>query len=95
MSFAVRTDRPVGGMSREEGGEQGGWIASARLRSASIDHRGYVLNNLLRLSVLRGKVGDAKEGVKVAMGSSLLPITGKFRSTARNASFRNRGGADW
>lgn len=78
----------------KEEGSQGGWIAGARLRGASIDHRGYVLNNLPWLSVLRGEVRGAEEGVKVAMGSSLLPITGKFRSAARNASFRNRG-ADW
>lgn len=26
------------------------------------------------------------------MGSSLLPITGEFRSAALNASFRNSGG---
>jgi hypothetical protein len=89
-----RTDQ-LAGWVREGRGKQGGWIAGARLRGASIDHRGYVLNNLPWLSVLRGEVRGAKEGVKVAMELSLLPITGKCRSTARNASFRNRGGADW
>lgn len=97
VSFAVRTDRSVGGMraKRRRGGEQGEWIAGARFRGASIDHRGYVLNNLPGLAVSRGEMRGAEGGVKVAMRSSLLPITGRFRSAARNASFRNGGGADW
>lgn len=49
----------------------------------------------MRLSEGQGGRGGAEESVKVAIESSLLPITGKFRSAARNASFRNRGGADW
>lgn len=95
-SFAVRTDRLVGRMREDEGrGKQGGWIAGARIRGVSIDHRGYVLNNLSGLSVSRGEVRGTKDDVKVAMRLSLLPITGKLRSTTRNASFRDRGGADW
>lgn len=97
VSFAV-TNGQVGRWDeseKKEGGEQGEWIAGARFRGASIDHRGYVLNNLPGLAVSRGEMRGAEGGVKVAMRSSLLPITGRFRSAARNASFRNGGGADW
>jgi len=85
-SFAVRTDRLVGRMREDEGrGKQGGWIAGARIRGVSIDHRGYVLNNLSGLSVSRGEVRGYQ---RRCQGCDEIEFTSNHRKIAINDSER-------